>query len=74
MNVNNTYFCFIFVEYGNFHYGEPSVFLEHNTKPQELIKKVITDKFLETYVATTSAQGEVDEEFTRRVWVAILKE
>ena len=55
MNVNNTYFCFIFVEYGNFHHGEPGIFLKHNTKPQELIKKVIADKFLETYVATTSA-------------------
>ena len=48
-------------------------FLEHNTKPHELVENVITDEFLETCVATTIAQGEDDEEFTRRVRVCTSK-
>ena len=65
MNVKNTYFCFILVEYDSFHHGDPSVFLEHNTKPHELVKKVIKDEFLKTCVAATNAHGEDNEEYTR---------
>ena len=65
MNVKNTYFCFILVEYVSFQYGEPSVFLEHNTKPQELLEKVITDKSLNACVTATNDRDKDDEEFTR---------
>ena len=65
MNVKNTYFCFILVEYVSFQHGEPSVFLEHNTKPQELLEKVITDKSLNACVTATNARDKDDEEFTR---------
>ena len=57
--------CFILVEYRSFHHGEPSVFLEHNRKPHELVDKVITVEFLNTCVAATNNNGEDDEEFTR---------
>ena len=39
--------------------------MEHNTKPHELVEKVITDKFLNTCVAATNAHREEDEEFTK---------
>ena len=65
MNVKNTCCCLILVEYGSFHHGKPSVFLEHNTKPHELVEKVITDEFLNTCNAATNAHGEDDEQFTR---------
>ena len=66
MNVKNTYFCFILVEYGSFQHSQPSFFFfEHNRKPHELVKKVITDEFLKTCVAATNPHGEDDEEFTR---------
>ena len=65
MNVKNTYFCFILVEYRSFHHGEPSIFWGQNTKPHELVEKVITDEFLNTCVAATNAHGEDNEEFTR---------
>ena len=55
MNVNNSYFCFILVEYSSF----------HHTKPRELVEKVNTDEFLNTCVAATNDHGEDDEEFTR---------
>ena len=41
------------------------LFLEHNTKPHELVEKVTTDEFLNTCVAATNAHGEDDEECTR---------
>ena len=55
---------FILVEYGNFHHGEPRIFLKHNSEPHELVQKVITDEFLDTCVAATNAHREDDEEFT----------
>lgn len=65
LNVKNTYFCFILVEYGSFQHGKPSAFLEHNTKSHELVEKVITDEFLSTCVAAANSHGEDDEEFFR---------
>ena len=39
--------------------------MEHSTKPQELVKKVIADEFLNNCIAATNARGKDDEEFTR---------
>ena len=39
-------------------------FLERNTKLHEPIEKVMSDEFLDTFVAATNAHGENDEEFT----------
>ena len=58
MNVKNTYFCFILVEYRSFHHGEPSIFWGQNTKLHELVEKVITDEFLNTGVAATNAHSD----------------
>ena len=61
--IENTYLCFIFVEYGTFQHSELSDFLEPNTKPHELVEKVITYEFLNTYIAAINAHK--DEEFAR---------
>ena len=63
MNVNNTYFCFILIEYGNFNHGDPSVF-RAQYKATRIGGKNLRKLISGHCVAATNTCDEDDEEFT----------
>ena len=52
-------------EYGKFHHGEPSLFLPPDTKPHEIVERIITEEFLDTCLVATNRHGEEDENFVK---------
>ena len=65
MNVRNTYFRFVLVEYSSFQHGEPSVFWSSIQNHMSWLKKSSKMNFGSLFFAATNAHGKDDEEFTR---------